>query len=199
MTITLYKMPEAATYYAANTPKIVFQDGAVADTGLITYNIMIDRSNTMNPAPYLEETRKPDTGFRGMRYVIKGLFIDTRDDPDGKDDDPATKTDNFPYSPTRQGAHADIGRLAGWFKVSSDIRGKFKNGSFGIINTRAPEFDVHPRRSDGTSPSGGLKLVGLDFSEQIEYGIRTAIITLEHSGSTETIGNTDEREAPSNP
>ena len=160
--------------YTSTTPTITFDDNnSGAATQLITYNIMIDRSQTQNPAPYLEETRKPDTGFRGMRYVIKALF---RGDS----------------SPSSYGAHSDIEKIATWFKESSDIRGAYKNGRFGIFNERAPEFNIHPKPSTATDAtrnddSGGLKLVGLDFSEQIEYCIRTAIITLEQSGATSTI------------
>ena len=130
-------------------------------TGMMSYSVELNRSDTDNPAPYQEETRKPDTGFRGMRYEINAVF------------EPKNNSSDFGKG---------LALLLDWYKETSDVRGTYRNGRFGIINEYSPELSIHPTKASG------MKLTKVRIEHDMQFNIKKAVIVLEQSGTSERIG-----------
>ena len=85
----------------------------------------VDRTQTDNPAPHQENVKKPDTGFAGMTYTLRLMFMS---------------------------GTVGLDMLREWTVESNRVRRKFRHGRFGIkfTNDRIPSgFDVHPSNSKG--------------------------------------------------
>lgn len=156
---SIYRMTEIAdTEDTILTDKIEFDgDAMVPDgrTGIVSFRPIISRTQTQNPAPFLEIARKPDTGFEGVRYAITVLFDE---------------------SAGRAGA---IAKLSEWLQSPNSIRGKFKEGRFGIRNDYRPEFNLLPDNNQG------YKIVNFDLTQDLTIqSLFKGVIILELSGTT---------------
>lgn len=144
------------------TDKIEFDgDASVPDGkgGLISFNPVMSRTPTENPAPFQQVSRKPDTGFGGNRYTINVVF----DESDGN----------------RAGG---IAKLRDWL-AEDNASSVFREGRFGIRNDYRPEFNLTPRND------AGYKLIHFDTSQELVYRTIThAVIILEFSGSAGRVG-----------
>ena len=47
-------------------------------TGLVSIKPMISRTRTVNPAPFSDEAKRPDTGFSGIRLECRLFFGETQ-------------------------------------------------------------------------------------------------------------------------
>ena len=120
----------------------------------------MSRTQTDNAAPIQEESRKPDTGFQGLRITIYAFF----DESDGY------------YAKA-------IAKLRDWMADDNFIRQHYPNGRIGFRNDFQPEFNVEP---DAT---GGLKLIRVASNHDNEhFTFRTVEIVLEQSGVASNIG-----------
>jgi len=85
----------------------------------------VDRTQTDNPAPHQEEVKKPDTGFAGMTYTLRLMFMS---------------------------GTVGLDMLRKWTVDSNRVRRKFRHGRFGIKfdnNRISSGFDVHPSNNKG--------------------------------------------------
>ena len=137
--------------------KVEFDDDAVIPdgrSGVVSFNPIISRTSTENPAPFEEFARKPDTGFAGNRYTLNVFF----DESDGNR------------------AEA-IEKIKEWITQENSEKGKFKEGRFGIRNDYRPEFNLTP---DNTK---GYKILTFDINQDLlHHTIVRATIVLELSG-----------------
>ena len=144
--------------------KIEFDSGAQvpdARSGIISFTPVMSRTQTENPAPFLQVARRPDTGFSGMRYTINVLFDETG------------------------GTAGGIAKLRDWMSEDNFVRATFNEGRFGIRNDYRPEFNIKP---DNTA---GYKLVHFETSQELlHHKIVKAVIILEFSGAAERLGET---------
>ena len=136
-------------------------DAAVPDgrAGITSYSPVMSRGQTDNPAPFLEQNRKPDVGFSGLRYTLDVTF----DESDGT-----------------SGA---IGKLRDWYAQGNDIKGVFREGRFGLRNNYRQEFDLVP------SGDAGYKLAHFEISHDLlNKRLSRGIIVLEFSGDPAELG-----------
>ena len=101
-------------------------DAQVPDekSGVISFAPVLSRTQTENPAPFQEISRKPDTGFAGIRYTLQ-LFFDESD-----------------------GEAEGIQRIRNWYR-EENATSDFREGLFGIRNDYRPEFDLTPSSNAG--------------------------------------------------
>ena len=154
----IFRMSDTAdTEDSITTDKVEFDgDAQVPDgrSGLVSFNPILSRTTTENPAPFEQFARKPDTGFAGTRYTCQVFF----DESDGSS------------------AEA-IEKIAEWMRQDNAIKGKFKNGRFGVRNDYRPEFDLLP---DNTK---GYKFVSFDINQELlHHTLVRGTIVLELSG-----------------
>jgi len=148
--VEIYRMTTAQTYSEftadddnnANRLSIsaIGNEAAFPDkhTTLQDIQFGIVRTQTDNPAPHQEDVKKPDTGFAGMTYTMRLMFM-------------------F--------GSQGLERLQDWTADANRVRRVFRHGRFGIRfdkskkpdpyvrdddPTRIPDsFDVHPTNNKG--------------------------------------------------
>ena len=129
-------------------------------SGIISTSCMMSRTQTDNAAPIQEESRKPDTGFQGLRITIQAVF----DESDRK------------YA-------LGLAILKRWMTEDNFVRGLYPNGRFGFRNDFQPEFNITP------TVDAGLKLVRVNSTlDNMYFQLRTIEIILEQSGAADKIG-----------
>ena len=125
-------------------------------TKLISFQPMVGRFRSRNPAPFADATVKQDVGFEGIRFHLTMLF-----------DEQGLTT-----------GHA-LGRnsLLRWSIERGTIRGTYPHGTIGMRNDWSPEFNIEP------SDQAGLKITSYQYLQEIgmPYLTRGEII-LEFSG-----------------
>ena len=136
-----------------------------------SYNVVIARTPTDNSAPNSEETRRPDTGFSGTRYVIhawcRGWYLV----PGGTGN---ARTIMEP---------ADFATLVSWYRQKSRVRGAYRNNRFGIETQYAPSLNMAPDPTSSITRNRlGLKMISLEIFEDVMYNVKRLVITLEQSG-----------------
>ena len=148
---------------------------------LLSFNCTLSRTETDNSAPYLQEARKPDTGFKGIRYTIQCLFLE----------------DN-----------SGLQKLIDWYTESPDVINSSgenirRNGRFSLTYFRAATLTLDsnplnpPTAATGrfrgldviSKEESGLRLVHMDYTDDVAYGIQRATIILDHSGEASEIGS----------
>ena len=144
----------------------------------------MSRIDTRNPAPFAENTPRPDTGFDGLRVEMNLLF-DERERKIGRTGNPLSDT------PDKNNMAKGLALLRDWFREDNSIRGKYRHGRIGMRNDYRPEFNVVPDNY------GGYKLVHLETDHDLDvpYYIRTTII-LQYAGApgqTEVAGDNKDR------
>ena len=142
--------------------KVEFDEGAMipdSRSGIVSFSPVMSRTPTENPAPFQEIARKPDTGFGGNRYTIQ-VFFD----------------EEF-------GNSSAIAKIRDWHSEENAIKGKFKEGRFGIRNDYRPEYNLTPNND------AGYKLIHFETSQELLH--RTMVrgtIILEFSGDPLQLG-----------
>ena len=137
--------PDARTFYAGMNPPI-------------------NRFDTKNPAPFSENTPRPDTGFSGLRIDMDLVFVET--------ERVISASNEKTY---RAGA---IARLVKWSRSDNSVRGLYKHGRLGMRNDYRPEYNVTPDNY------GGYKIISFDPSPfaDVPYFTRAKLI-LQYSGA----------------
>ena len=135
-----------------------------------SYNVVIARTPTDNSAPNSEETRRPDTGFSGTRYVInawcRGWYLV-----------PGTGNTRTIKEPE------DFATLVSWYRQKSRVRGKYRNNRFGIETQYAPSLNMAPDQTcTATRNRLGLKMISLEIFDDVMYNVKRLVIILEQSG-----------------
>ena len=128
-------------------------------SGIVSTTCTFMRTRTENAAPFQDESRKPDTGFAGTRYVLQCVFDES----------------DTVYSKGMQ-------VLQRWLGEPHYVKGRYPNGRFGFRNDFQPEFNINP------SKTVGLKITRIESSHDVEYHqIRSVTIELEQSGDAPTL------------
>ncbi len=160
--IAIFRMTDTTDREATITAdKIEMVGGVTPDnrTEVISFTPVMTRTPAEVPAPFLDEARKPDTGFAGNRYTLQ-LFFDES-----------------------LGTAASIEKLRDWFINSNSIKAKFKNGRFGIRNDYRPEFDLVPNND------AGYKLVHFEIMQDLAIPtLFRGTVILEFSGDPARLG-----------
>ena len=114
----------------------------------------MSRTDATIGAPYDERARKPDTGYKGTRYIFD-VYFDEYNGP----------------SPA-------VDRLTEWYVEGNTERGKFKDGRIGIRNNYRPKLNVTPLYESG------YKFVLFELLHDLKYKSEAhARIILEYSGT----------------
>ena len=125
-------------------------------TKLISFQPMVGRFRSRNPAPFSDATVKQDVGFEGIRFILTILFNEqglTTGHALGKD------------------------TLFRWSIQRSTIRADYPHGTIGMRNDWSPEFNIQP------SNKAGLKITSYQYLQEIGMPYLTrGEITLEFSG-----------------
>ena len=154
--VSIFRFTETTNTETSITDKVEFDgNAAVPDgrSGIRSYNINTSRTQTQVSAPFQETARKPDTGFNGTRYILNVFFDESI------------------------AAALAIARIRTWSEEPNSVKGKFKNGRFGIRNEYRPEFNLTPDNTEG------YKLVSFEINHDLAYaGIIPGTIILEYSG-----------------
>lgn len=134
-----------------------------AYTGFSSVHPVMSRFRTANAAPYSEESKKPDTGFSGLRLEIRLLLRETTLRTEGNEK-VAIKS-------------RVVKRLGRWFSEPNHLRGAFREGRIGIrIDTR-PEYNLVP------TIDSGYKLTHFEVMHELKFDpTPTIFLILEHSG-----------------
>lgn len=132
-------------------------------TWYVSCKDVMSRIDTRNPAPFAENTPRPDTGFDGLRIEMSLMFDERA---------------RFIGHATKDTPAKGIGLLRNWFREDNSIRGKFRHGRIGMRNDYRPEFNLKPDNY------GGYKLVHLEIDHDLDvpYYIRATII-LQYAGA----------------
>ena len=127
------------------------------NTKLISFQPMVGRFRSRNPAPFSDATVKQDVGFEGVRFNLTILFNEQ-----GLSD----------------GEHAKgKDTLLRWSIERSTIIEKYPHGTIGMHNDWSPEFNIQP------SADAGLKITSYQYLQEIGMPYLTrGEITLEFSG-----------------
>ena len=134
------------------------------NTKLISFQPMVGRFRSRNPAPFSDATVKQDVGFEGVRFHLIFLF-----DEQGLRDGVSA------------GGRSNLRR---WSIGRSTIRELYPHGTIGMRNDWSPEFDITP------SATAGLKITSYQYSQEIGMPYLTqGEITLEFSGDPNTVWN----------
>ena len=126
--LAIFRMSLPTDTESSLTDKIEFDtDAIVPDSRSKTVSIGGDdnRTDTKNPAPFLNMARVPDTGFDGNMYTLN-LYFDER-----------------------AGLAEGIKRIVQWQSRDNALPTIFKNGRFGIRNNYRPEHDLVPDNTAG--------------------------------------------------
>ena len=134
--------------------------------GIASIKPMISRFRTANPAPYSEESKKPDTGFSGIRLEVRLLMREVQIyTPQGQTSKETIRT-------------RLISRLGRWFSEPNHLRGAFREGRIGVRIDARPEFNLVPKIDSG------YKLTHFEVMHELKYApTPTAYLILEHSGN----------------
>ena len=140
-------------------------------------NTKMTRIDTRNPAPFAENTPRPDTGFDGTRLTLEIEFSE-RTRVIGSATDAANRA-------------AAIARLRDWHREDNSVRGRYRHGRIGIRNDYRPEFNLKPDNY------GGYKLASFEMPHDliVAYHIPATII-LQYAGApgqTERAGDVNDR------
>ena len=138
------------------TNKIEFDgDAEVPDgrSGIMTMSPGIGRTNTKNPTPFQERSRRPDTGFDGTKHVFN-IFLDE--------------------STGKAAARTKLVQLA---SQDNTLDGRFRGGRLGLRNNYWDDFDLVPTRESGYK----LSIVN-GFKDLNTPDFMTATIELEFVG-----------------
>ena len=128
-------------------------------TGLVSIEPIISRTRTKNAAPFSDESRMPDTGFSGVRLMVK-LFFD----------------ESTIHNGIVQKSKA-IQRLTYWYVNRNTKRGIWREGRLGIRCDYRDEFDLVPEYDSG------YKLVEFRLMQELKYNpAPSGYLVLEHSG-----------------
>ena len=115
------------------------------------------RRKSDNPAPLLDDTRKPDVGFGGTLYTIRVAFY--------------MKSNRYTDMPEA------LARLYRWLGSTSDIKGTYPNGRYGLRNDGLPLADCEPTRE------AGYKLEAVEPNWDLKFDdILPVTISLEFGG-----------------
>ncbi len=158
----IFRVTETGDTEATVTDKIEVEGDADTPDGrtkLISFRPRLSRARNSNASPYTEEPKKPDTGLSDLMYEIT-LLIDES-----------------------AGTAGAIKKLRNWFREAGTVRGKFKEGRFGIRNNYRPEFNLTP------SLNAGYKFT--DFDCLHDLGIRALFrvtLIMEFSGEITSLG-----------
>ena len=160
--VCIFRMTNTTdTEATITTDKIEFTEGAVPDNRAIvtSFEPEMSRTQTSNSAPFLDEARKPDTGYSGNRYLFELFFNE------------------------EGGAAGAIQKIRDWMKEENALKGKFPQGRFGIRNDQRPEFNLTPTRTTG------YKIIYFKLTQDMLYPIYpTATLILEMSGDPVSLG-----------
>ena len=127
------------------------------------------RFDSRNPAPFAENTPRPDTGYSGTMIKLNLLFEELERVPSAADE-----WDN------RAGG---IARIIDWSRRDNSVRGKFKHGRIGFRNDYRPELNTRPDNF------GGFKLAHYEFDSESKENYYTRMqVILQYSGAP---GNTE--------
>ena len=113
----------------AATEKIEFNDpdSATNPNRCAEHTADSGRNISDNKLPFHNLTKKQDTGFSGIRLVLKLRFYEL----DGVD-------------------NVALTRLLGWLHTSQgSVRGKFTNGRFGLRLDSQPQYNLTPIKASG--------------------------------------------------
>lgn len=142
---------------------VQFGDGATTPDAFMQVtqvNGHVMRADAHNPAPQLDIARKPDVGFGGTEVVIRAHVRRTYSTPD---------------APWSAGYH----RLLEWVRESSEIKGKYPNGRYGLRYDLDPDFDCEP------DDTGGYKIHMIEKTHRIQFNdILPIVITLQMEGAS---------------
>ena len=139
-------------------------DGAAIPAGYAALEPVIrkfsvgpQRRDVENPAPLLDESRRPDISYGGAEYNL---------------------TINFPIGSSRYSdMSATLRRLMKWEQESSQIKGKFPWGRYGVRNDAMPFADCEPDDSAGYM----LSMVRVDWDLAFDSYVPVTIV-LKHAG-----------------
>ena len=161
--LTIFRMTDTTdTENNISADKVEFDgDAQIPDSrsGTVSFSPVMSRTPTENPAPFQEIARKPDTGFSGNRYTLQVFF----DEEFGKS--------------------LAIAKIRDWHSEENAIKGKFKEGRFGIRNDYRPEYDLTPNND------AGYKLIHFETTQELVFHkmVRGTIV-LEFSGDPSQLG-----------
>ena len=117
------------------------------------------RRDVENPAPLLDEMRRPDISYGGVEYTI---------------------TVNFPIGSLRYAAQsATLKLLNEWLQQSSTIKKEFPNGRYGLRNDAYPFLDCEPTAAAGYQLSAAPANWDMQFDSFIPV-----TLTLRHVGDS---------------
>ena len=130
-------------------------------TSLASYQIEDTRTQTMNPLPFEDEARKPDTGFSGTRYTLELIFQDLQ---------------------TTNGVHPDIKKIRDWMR-ENQISDDFHEGKIGIQNDFERNYNLVPEET------AGFKIVDFQLRHALNTPtIKRGTLVMDFSGDPSKIG-----------
>ena len=132
---------------------------------LASYQIEDTRTQTMNPLPFEDEARKPDTGFSGTRYTLELVFQDMQS----------------------EGTHSVITKIQKWMR-EPQINDNYHEGKIGIKNDFERNYNLIPEEL------AGFKIVDFQLRHALNTPtIKRGTLVLEFSGDPAKIGNIAEQ------
>ena len=132
-----------------------------------------ERREVENPAPLLDESRRPDISYGGAEYNI---------------------TVNFPIGSSLYGKQSEtLKRLLKWDQEPSTIKKEFPLGRYGIRNDAMPFQDCEPNADAGYL----LSMVKADWDLAFDSFIPVTIV-MRHAGESDRL-NTGWRLTAENP
>jgi len=130
-------------------------------TSLVSYTIHDTRTQTMNPLPFEDEARKPDTGFSGTRYTLELMFYDLQS----------------------AGLHPDITKIRTWMR-EPQINDDFHEGLIGIRNDFERNYNLVPVEG------AGFRIIDFHLQHVLKTPtIKHGTLVLEFSGDPSNIGD----------
>ena len=154
------------------------------NTKYVSAKFVMSRIDARNPAPFAENTPRPDTGFDGTRLEINLEFYERERIIGNSGTPPSTDADTNNMA-------KGIELLRNWFREDNSIRGRFRHGRIGIRNDYRPEFNLIPDNY------GGYKLVHFEINHDLTVAYHVpATVILQYAGApglTEVAGDNTPR------